>query len=67
MLQFDMQCYEELTVAWVRTVKFISGAFFWPTGQLVVSVVTMVVRLDASYNGIQCVSVSGTLTRSPQL
>ena len=35
MLQFDLQFYEELTVAWVRTVKFISGAFFWPTGQLV--------------------------------
>ena len=35
MLQFDPQFYEELTVAWVRTVKFISGAFFWPTGQLV--------------------------------
>ena len=33
MLQFDLQFYEELTVAWVRTVKFISGAFFWPTGQ----------------------------------
>ena len=28
MLQFDIQFYEELTVAWVRTVKFISGAFF---------------------------------------
>ena len=37
MLQFDLQFYEELTVAWVRTVKFISGAFFWPTGQLVFS------------------------------
>ena len=36
MLQFDLQFYEELTVAWVRTVKFISGAVFWPTGQLVV-------------------------------
>ena len=36
MLQFDLQFYEEFTVAWVRTVKFISGAFFWPTGQLVV-------------------------------
>ena len=36
MLQFDLQFYEELTVAWVRTVKFISGAFFWPTGQLVI-------------------------------
>ena len=35
MLQFDLQFYEELTVASVRTVKFISGAFFWPTGQLV--------------------------------
>ena len=35
MLQFDLQFYEELTVAWVRTVKFISEAFFWPTGQLV--------------------------------
>ena len=35
MLQFDLQFYEELTVAWVRTVKFISGAFLWPTGQLV--------------------------------
>ena len=35
MLQFDLQFYEELTVAWVRTVRFISGAFFWPTGQLV--------------------------------
>ena len=37
MLQFDLQFYEEFTVAWVRTVKFISGAFFWPTGQLVSS------------------------------
>ena len=37
MLQFDLQFYEELTVAWVRTVKFISGAFFWPTGQLVLN------------------------------
>ena len=37
MLQFDLQFYEKLTVAWVRTVKFISGAFFWPTGQLVCS------------------------------
>ena len=36
MLQFDLQFYEELTVARVKTVKFISGAFFWPTGQLVV-------------------------------
>ena len=36
MLQFDLQFYEELTVAWVRTVKFISGAFFWLTGQLVI-------------------------------
>ena len=35
MLQFDLQFYEELTVARVKTVKFISGAFFWPTGQLV--------------------------------
>ena len=31
----DLQFYEELTVARVKTVKFISGAFFWPTGQLV--------------------------------
>ena len=38
MLQFDLQFYEELTVARVKTVKFISGAFFWPTGQLVFSV-----------------------------
>ena len=28
MLQFDLQFYEELTVARVKTVKFISGAFF---------------------------------------
>ena len=28
MLQFDLQFYEELTVARVSTVKFISGAFF---------------------------------------
>ena len=35
MLQFDLQFYEELTVARVKTVKFISGALFWPTGQLV--------------------------------
>ena len=35
MLQFDLQFYEELTVAWVKTVKFISRAFFLPTGQLV--------------------------------
>ena len=40
MLQFDLQFYEELTVAWVRTVKFISGAFFWPTGQLVIIIIT---------------------------
>ena len=32
----DLQFYEELTVARVKTVKFISGAFFWPTGQLVI-------------------------------
>ena len=38
MLQFDLQFYEELTVARVKTVKFISGAFFWPTGQLVLSI-----------------------------
>ena len=25
-----------IIIAWVRTVKFISGAFFWPTGQLVI-------------------------------
>ena len=42
MLQFDLQFYEELTVAWVRTVKFISGAFFWPTGQLVFMLVYVV-------------------------
>ena len=35
MLQFDLEFYEELTVARVKTVKFISEAFFWPTGQLV--------------------------------
>ena len=35
MLQFNQQFYEELTVARVKTIKFISGAFFWPTGQLV--------------------------------
>ena len=29
MLQFDLQFYEELTVARVKTVKFISGAFFF--------------------------------------
>ena len=28
MLQFDLQFYEELTVAGVKTVKFISGVFF---------------------------------------
>ena len=28
MLQFDLQFYEELTVARVQTIKFISGAFF---------------------------------------
>ena len=38
MLQFDLQFYEEFTVAWVRTVKFISGAFLWPTGQLVINI-----------------------------
>ena len=38
MLQFDLQFYEELTVAWVKTVKFISGAFFGTdTSQLVTS------------------------------
>ena len=46
MLQFDLQFYEELTVAWVRTVKFISGAFFWPTGQLVFTDVVLI------YSGI---------------
>ena len=35
MLQFDLQFYEEFTVAQVKTVKFLSGAFLWPTGQLV--------------------------------
>ena len=33
MLQFDLQFYEEFTVAWVRTVR----TFFWPTGQLVLN------------------------------
>ena len=46
MLQFDLQFYEELTVAWVRTVKFISGAFFWPTGQLVTHTIALLVNLD---------------------
>ena len=46
MLQFDLQFYEELTVAWVRTVKFISGAFFWPTGQLVIRCLVFVVVFD---------------------
>ena len=36
----DLQFYEELTVARVKTVKFISGAFFWPTGQLVIEVLS---------------------------
>ena len=38
MLQFDLQFYEELTVARVKTVKFIIGAFFWLTGQLVLNI-----------------------------
>ena len=28
MLQFHLQFDEELTVVWVKTVKYISGAFF---------------------------------------
>ena len=28
MLEFHLQFYEKLTVVWVKTVKFISGAFF---------------------------------------
>ena len=42
MLQFDLQFYEELTVARVKTVKFISGAFFWSTGQLVILLLAFV-------------------------
>ena len=34
MLQCDLQFYEELRVARVKTVKFISRLVFWPTGQL---------------------------------
>ena len=45
MLQFDLQFYEELTVALVKTVKFISGAFFWPTGQLVLIILEQAVTL----------------------
>ena len=55
MLQFDLQFYEELTVAWVRTVKFISGAFFWPTGQLVCDMdkwcVVIVIRGESDSQG----------------
>ena len=36
MLQFDLQFYDEVTVAPVKSVEFISREFFWPTGQLVV-------------------------------
>ena len=35
MLQFHLQFPQELTVAWVKTVKSPDGAF-WPAGQLVV-------------------------------
>ena len=37
MLQFDLQLYEVLTVARVKTVKFINRAVFWPAGQLCLS------------------------------
>ena len=50
MLQFDLQFYEELTVAWVRTVKFISGAFFWPTGQLVFFLKSLLVACPTHTN-----------------
>ena len=49
MLQFDLQFYDELTVAWVRTIKFISGAFFWPTGQLVLVVYSCQVRDSCTF------------------
>ena len=53
MLQFDLQFYEELTVARVKTVKFISGAFFWPTGQLVVCLLaTLLKKLQTDCNEI---------------
>ena len=64
MLQFDLQFYEEFTVAWVRTVKFISGAFFWPTGQLVCLFV-FVVFLIQCYNAIR--ELCTTDTRIPVL
>ena len=35
MLQLTYSFMRKLTIARVKTVKFISGAFFWPTGQLV--------------------------------
>ena len=55
MLQFDLQFYEELTVARVKTVKFISGAFFWPTGQLVYTCIPKNINIhkpqqDAKYH-----------------
>ena len=60
MLQFDLQFYEELTVARVKTVKFISGAFFWPTGQLVflkrqlcvLTLTVLVTTIDAQWEGM---------------
>ena len=52
MLQFDLQFYEEFTVAWVRTVKFISGAFFWPTGQLVLWIPETQNEKDENYENV---------------
>ena len=41
ILQFEFLNFEELTVDQVITVKFINGAFFWPTGQLVLNLLSV--------------------------
>ena len=51
MLQFDLQFYEELTVAWVRTVIFISGAFFGRQVSLL-TLKVLVMTIDAQWEGM---------------
>ena len=59
MLQFDLQFYEELTIARVKTVKFISGAFFLPTGQLVSSYI-LLVGVNGIYFSSNCLKYHQT-------
>ena len=57
MLQFKVQIYVELTVAFVKTVKFISVAFFLLTGQLVF----VCYRLSDSKNVRNCEQITGEI------